>query len=341
MRIIDANKIKYAVLENILPKFNDKNKLIIHIDLNSILRSILSPTVIISASDKITQESAVSSIINMIAHYREYFIRQNIVTHFFLYYNKDIKKNKDILEYGNKYYNKINGSSIDFFDKYTFITNVLKSVQDIIKYIPKAYYIEDDNNENYVNALYFLNQKDYNLIISKDILWYQLVNSDNTILLRPKRDDSYIINKGNIFDYELKSYKKYYKDLKNISILLASHGVKSRGLTRFKHDKEVKENIDTSITYGDFSISLFDIEDKEELIQRFRLVDAKYQLSIITQIESSKLDEQLIDKYNYKFLRDLNKIYKKDNLLQLEELVVGVGGATNVKRKLEWSSGQC
>nr|DAM95865.1 MAG TPA: hypothetical protein [Caudoviricetes sp.] len=201
-----SNYVKYDVLDNLIHTHyqNSKaNNLNIYIDIMSMLTDIiLDERLIYTIDDKAV---FASTIINMCMHYKRFFLRKNVQCEFFLIFgtNTPAINNSLVYKYNAKFKYLY---SISRFKRY--IEMNMKLLEYIVQFIPSIYYFDAKDNETsafikYVME-YFGTPEDYeNLIISKDILSFQLV-SDTCKVLRPKKykgvDSSYIVDIYNIWN---------------------------------------------------------------------------------------------------------------------------------------------
>lgn len=177
-----------------------------------------------------------AGIINMAAHYRNYFrTRHNTTTN--IYIVSSFNNNRYMTAMNPEY-----KSAIDFNCKAQtdYIINNIKVLEVIVPYLPNIYFKHYDNAVtaaaimdimNYNQTC--LNNMNPNLILSKDLVVYQLANNkkSKTIIIRPKKkytqtyegyesqDASYIINKNNLMEvYVRESMPKTGEEVLRIRI---------------------------------------------------------------------------------------------------------------------------
>lgn len=343
MLVVDINKIKYKVLDEIIPRVpRSFHTINFHIDLNSLLRIILAPTVSVTSSQPAQKVSLASSIINIVAHYREYYYRQGKLTKFYLYYNDRVPSVPSELlpEYGEKYFAKLSGNSPEFMGKINYINDNLDKVEEVIQYVQNVYILRDISTVDGFAFAHYTMQKNEskqegNIILTKDPIWYQLLSNPRTFVIYPKRDESFVIDQSNIFD---NSYKKH-KDLTRHCYLsvMCLEGVKTRNIPKIKNYKDV---LDYAKTKSHVPQLMSRDESFPDFKVRLKSLSASYQSLKLSFIEKSKIDQQLSDRYSYDKLRDFNdnEFKHPDNILLLEELVRGDGGLDNDKYSFEWKS---
>lgn len=348
---INIHKLKYRVLEDIIPEFPSKfNTMNIVIDLNSLIRRLFAPNnpVVITAPQH--EVSLAASIINLVAHYREYFFRKELFTKFYLIYNYDVPKNSEeyYKNYGHSYYRKISGKSPTTSDIANYVTRNISLAQDVLRYVNDANIINMNEVDQCVIAKYLLDNKaednHINMIMSTDDLWFQLLNIPKTMVLYPKRDDSMIFLKGGIGGIA-KSLARFKLNENATSLYHCVKGIKTRGIPGMDDANEILKEI-SRVGYNRITLNIDMFLDstnlggdiKDEISKRFKAIDAFYQEAKISIIQADKIEKQLIDKYSYNKLREFNNtIFKHpDNVLYLEELVKGDGGVLNERYRIDW-----
>lgn len=311
-------KIKYSVLDKLdIKKINS-----FHIDINSVISSLFR----LKDLDDIKQNfdctfSIASSILNLAAHFRAYFIKRGWDVKIYLYYDE-----KNIKEHPlNK-----------------FLFKALEFVKIISSYIPKLYFINDENNISLMK--YFIDQDKKVLIFTKNLVYYQFIRNNVTIL-RPARDDSYIVTKDNIFNKISNTDKEYSISIELITAILSISGVNDyKGIPKMGIKKTVKlfqKAIDDKKIinhyYPVMSVILdelgFGYEHGRDVINAFASIEYKQQ----TVKNIDKLSEKyIIDKFSKRDIQELNtKYFTGFNSLMLQELLLQPKQSNN-KNKIDW-----
>lgn len=223
--LIYSHYIKYDHLINVIlnefrntPEANCTH-INLFIDVYSIIKTFYRRSDFIINEEQ--KYALASGIINMAAHYREYFrSRHNTKTDIFII--SSFNDNRFTRETCSEY-----KPSIDFNrDEVTdYIVENIKILDAIVPYLPNIYFKHYDTTTTGVAILDIINynhshgNNDPNIILSKDIVNYQLVNvnSSKTIILRAKKkmvekyngldteDHSFIINRNNLLKVFLDS----------------------------------------------------------------------------------------------------------------------------------------
>lgn len=314
------------------------NTIDIYIDLYDILKSLYIMDVKINKKFII-----VSSIINLIAHYREYFwSRHRLYTRIFLVYANNTSNNQKqfVPNFGNDYFNTKNYIKIT-----SFIDSQLELVKILTAYINDAYYIRRISHfSNFVYNNIAKNNFNYSLIISKDKYNYQLpaLNS-NIIIFKPKKyngnDISYFINKNNVYDC---LYSKCSKNTINtlhelnselLSLILSLNGlpkylysiININSAIKLIHDSIIKNKIingyNSDIKYVANNLNgLSNYIDPVSLEYRFNAIDLVFQNKIYNSTPESHDMKWYINLKDPETVKNINNKYFIDNPLDLNNL---------------------
>ena len=187
----------------------------VFIDINNIMKSIMYSNCLVYNNYEVA-----CAIVNMIAHYKSFFISGNygVMPEFYLMYCPDyigdieMKRNPDYcLQTRNTIYN-VNNTG-----KRNVLIQNIAMVKLITQYIPNAHFIENNRISTPVmmyNLIESFGDNIPNIVISKDVACNQLPVISNTTILRPKKsktgnpdnpsmDTSYIINSMNAILYTI------------------------------------------------------------------------------------------------------------------------------------------
>jgi hypothetical protein len=356
-KLLNIHRIKFTVLDNLFKDSLTKVKNVnIHIDLHSILASLYEYKnhAELNWHDDKTNMIVSSCIINLAAHYRLFFFKHKIKTFIFFYYGNEKPRNNSYYypEYGYKFFDKYSLDNEDYGPANKEITQNLKLVKIISDYVPYVYYINSKfiepmiacahNIINYVKA-------DKDIIITKDPYWYQCLNFDSAQILRLKRDESYLIDKKNLYEVLLKdsTYETTHVNQELLSIVYSFAGIKTRdvkGLSGYGYTKICKV-LDLAIERGLIKSSYTHIKNildeiykgtnEKELLEIFKAIDMRYQLNELTVAQKEQLTNCIVDKFNKKDILKLNeKIYTGEYSLMIEELFKVEESYTT--KKLKW-----
>lgn len=318
-------KIKYSVLDTL--NINDID--IFHIDLNTILETLFKIKNIFDDGSSYLFTIA-SSIINLVAHFRSYFAKKQNNTTIYLYYSHGKVDNKNLSD------------NID---------DTLSLLSVIVKYIPKVYLIDDKKTDIKLCMNYLIKEDKINYIFTKNKIFFQFVNIKNTFILRPARDDSYIINSKNLYNKLANNDVKYTVSSKLLTAILSFTGVNQykgvKGMGIKKVLKMFQKSIDKNIIVNDYYLNisdlLYDLSCNKEICKIVKDIFEKIDVNLLNVITRNnpyeiEIQNSLVDKFSKKDLQELNtKYFTGFNSLMLQELLLEpTKSKNNKKSKITW-----
>nr|DAK54540.1 MAG TPA: hypothetical protein [Caudoviricetes sp.] len=336
--IINSFNVKYSILDKeVSEKLKEGNRANIYISMESILSYFFTPSIIeYSNSGKIDRiyEWLAPLLINIGAHYRHYFYsRWNVSTNI-IFYDTDFNSTNNITycpEYNNTNLNTIHKQ--ENANIMQFINHNLKSFKEISNYIKDFSYIKLNKTEGGLIPYHIISENSnsdlIHIVITRNLLDFQLINMKNTFILLVNKDKSVIVNKENIYEELLKKDKVIYRPSINISsefitLLLPIVGVKSRSISGFKGcrlantlrkvEKKIKDGMLVNGKMVDFRL-FNDI---------LGLNDDAYKLcNNIYRAISYSFQYKMLDEYQKKTINDMMNIYIPNNqdLMYLNEHV--------------------
>ena len=236
--ILGMYKLKYSVLDS----FSLKNIDAFHINFDSIMKAY---TKYYSTSPELKDTDLTyticSSMLNLVAHYRHYFSKNDMNTCIYMYMSKENKEFEDVSK--------------------------LNSI--ICKYIPKVYFIKTFDSNTNVYMKYLCDRYRNNIILTKNIFDVLLV-SDSTSVIKANKDKSVFYDKNNLYS---KYLKKDYSG--NISYellpIVFSFTEKGSGCKPIKGigpskilkimDKALENNLIVNSKYNSMDEFLLDVKD--------------------------------------------------------------------------------
>lgn len=346
-RLINSSYVRYNKLVEIVAQAfvgSTANEINIYIDLYSILKGLYS-----NRSNYVIEDysSVTSSIINMCAHYREFFrSRYRVESKFFIVYSKNCPYiNKQFYPNYNKN-NEFKMNSNKMVDD--MIKNNLELLETLCPYLPDIHFVQGTFETGVI--IYDLicreevNNRNPHLVITKDVYNYQLVSMrDNITILRPKKsegnDVSYYINKNNLYVEYLKSRKTDYTGIpailspELISLLMTLSSISERNIKSLINIKSALKllnqnieqyrilngyNSDMNNIYNQLNIEKYNI-GITTFDHRFKAIDINFQHSVfINTPECASISlNNLYDPENVKMI---NNKYFKSNPLDLNRL---------------------
>ena len=213
-QLVNMNYVKYDKMIEIVNAAyakSDASTINIYIDMYSIVKSLYSNR----EYDIIDYSTLSACIINMCAHYREFFrTRYRTESNIFIVYSKNTNY------INNQFYPNYNHKNLSMFIANKKVDDMIKSNIELLSilcpYLPDVHFVNGTFETGVI--IYDLICKNElidnspHMVITKDPYNYQLVPSrDNVTILRPKKsngqDNSYYINNSNLLDIYLTERK--------------------------------------------------------------------------------------------------------------------------------------
>lgn len=362
-------KIKYAVLSRLLTRdsstglmslFPNNQDINLFIDINMLLQDIYREDVQSElnnekkGSDSLS--TVLSGILNLTAHYKNYFFNGGKLLNIYLLFSDKIPKfQKEIfdfygIEYGISYYEKYRSSNTeykmvnDLKDKVLGKDNWLKRMCDNI---PNVYYVYCDKFDATMVIKYIHDKRKVpSIILTQNVSHYQLVDDDLCIIHYHSKDRSQIVTKDTIYDalFRDKVYRPKNINHKIFKFIYLMIGSKKLGIppftqklslvktTRLIDDLLSAYTANNNLSYLSFKSILKDflmIQSDDEKMKE--LDDRAFAMigSCLINVESlipniNNLDINLsTDIHNKSYFMNLNN-YLPDHLkIQFESLYLG------------------
>lgn len=346
-QLLNTNYVKYdRMIEIVTRAFagSSADRLNIYIDMYSMIKSLYTNKMY----DINDYSSVTSCVINMCAHYREFFwTRFKVSTSFFIVYSKNAPyiNNQFYPDYNNRNAFAFNSNKkVD-----DMIANNVELLELLCPYLPNIYFIKGTFETGVI--IYDLicrnevKENSPHLVITKDPYNYQLVSMRNNItILRPKKsngqDLSFYINQKNLYRMYMQSRKADYNNFPTelspglISLLMCLTSVKERNiksLLNIRTGLSLISNAVNNLTilngYNSDIQSVtraLDIDTKTSISSvtfehRFKAIDIQFQHLVF--INTPECSEIVINNlYDPDSVRFINNKYFKSNPLDLNRL---------------------
>lgn len=349
--LVNASRIKYAVLDDILKKKRIPNGTInFMIDGYALFERFYSAgyySDLDHVDEGVFVQEFVSAALNTLAHYRRYFAtRLKRPNRIFIIWNQEYPDYQLDLndEYGESYFAKFcyEGGSSERQATNKAIKTALGFLREMVQYFDGIYYINSDGVEDH--AVVRLLMKQYpdavNFLFTKNDIWLQFC-SNRTFIIRPNRDKSRLITGNNIGKYIFRKtkYTTNNIDPDNIRHILSVAGVKSRDISPVGGYRiaTICKGIDKLVDKGTYLDNMnfrrfmnelntvlkkpyLDSEiDKAEA--NFRCIDAKHALLGVPKGKWKKILQSRIDLYDMKGLVELNEAMSDaDDVIKIMDL---------------------
>lgn len=347
-------KLRYAEYDESITSLNilkETDKVSVFINLETVWKYLstikdLERKLFIDRDFKVTM---IADIINLAAHYKEFFKNNGLNTKVFLYttdFNSQIYEFKESQyneDYRSYYLNKYNTNPKFVLLTEALVKEILPQVKTICDFIPDVYYISSLNIDSSLIPLIFAEKYPdrKNFIVSGDkyetqyifepAFTHHLFLRNSKVRTLSCRIEEYLktICKTEIVDIE----KELYKNRSFYLLLLSCIGDKYRsiegvsGIGLKTLTKLIIEGINSRIITKDTkSIDLlceiFNDENKNEIRQNFLALDLKNSFSLLLDGEKKEIISQAIDRSDLNSLLKLNKTIFNDTVqLRIESLL--------------------
>lgn len=335
---------KLAQLINANFKNSNVTKLTMFVDVYDILLH-LKHYIINRDQNTITSRYFIASqIINICAHYREFFRRYyHVDTEFYLVYSDITSAESNELFYKN-FKKELLRDNESF---YSLVNDNINMLKIICKYIPNVFYIESYNIEFATTVTDIMISNSVNtisIILTKDYYSYQLVRP-SIYILRPKKnrseDNSILIGTSNVaYEYlnEITTSKiRIPIAYSQLSILMSLYKVPNRNIKQlvsisrlsklYSNPEILSYNSGRRVADIEFMANEFNKYlgqppiDPYELMYRFKAIDSIISYQSITSNRAVLISyEGYVNLYDVKFVHQMQETYFKYTPLDLEVL---------------------
>lgn len=338
-KIVNMNKIKFNILDEIIPPYMKNTTINICINLNTILNYLYTEKNIAAynALNTVVSNTAISvELVNLFIHYREFFFkRRNCSTRIFVYYfNKEVSKSFD--GYFKDELETISEDNPKSAVMNQLINLNLKLVNEILYYIDDMYFIKSDGIEPSLIPYYILKKlnnksdKTYNLVLSRDKFDRQMLLLERTCLLNLNGKKTKLLKYRDIYDniHKRNVHPLFYP------ILLSFNGLNNRNIDRIEKFsfKKVAKQIETLNELGlDVKPNirkicrLIECDNYDKVLDNYYTCDLERMYNNISNLEKQIITGNLINRHDNQSLMALNNsvIYMNNNI-KLVEAFMGV-----------------
>lgn len=353
--IFNLYKIKYNKMNELLsmdiaPVFDPKKPVNVYISLDKLFKDLMKKPI----DEKVRSEmddrkifEPIANLLNLAAHYRNFFTKNKLYSRIILFGSVPDKYDNLVNRLLCEDYRK-NLEGVFNQPEHLYIKNLLCEsmpfAKTIVEYIEDVHLVITNEIEPSLVPRILMDtiNDGVNIIITKDPYEYQYVNYDFTIL-RPKKEKSYLINKGNLMDV----LKKENECLNTNSVhpsfypfILSLLGDRFRNISKIKKvglstilkticDAQSKDLIGTH----DVNISLLSTIINPTYVHRvdnnFSIIDLETQFRTTVGVRSYDILQQINNKFDNTSLRLINDRYFTEYPIYLIELTEAIG----IKRK--------
>lgn len=351
-KILNSKKIRYEILNDLLPKFPSSiDTVTIYIDVLSVYNNLYNPRVLEDVSVFNNRDKFIlsSSLINMAAHFRNYFAtRKQMYTNIVFFYSFQ-KSKREVSMYPDfklDYYAKRITNEDTYRNMNKLFKDNLKLCKIISDYLPHVYFVNTKNVNPFIVPYHFIKDQlpnEVGIIYSNDKL--QMLNcletGKGTMLMTAGFGDVKLYNELDLIDYYAK--KEDMDDVINPQLLpyiYAISGYKKYNITGLKgygevktlklFQKLIKDGHISNIYYSDSDLFMKDITASGKFNdEQLSIIDRNIKLLNPTLIYDSISPADMLsafetnDLQDIQSLIDINNTYYEFYPLQLEELLIG------------------
>lgn len=361
--IFNLFKVRYICMTELFKKLELKNVNTVNffINLESVYKGLhrdsFEQLLSTCTKDEINNnyKCFISNIINLAAHYRQYFTRARVTSNI-IFYCTDLKADPNMMtnHIYNKRYRKDFMNSYVYGDRYEITNGMINEgityAKTICDYIDRVFLITSPIVEASVIPYLLKNNQrlkpDLNIILTKDNYDLQYVNH-KCIILWPNKDESIILTKSNIMSF-LRYKNEMDEDKVRVNLstslipfILSVLGDKKRGMEKvsgigFKKlykgleslylDDFISDEVSSSmsleslLTLVKSSKGFREINVKETIGNNYYCTDLERQNSILNQTSKMLIEDQIVNKYDNNNLKKLNDKVFNEYPFQLQEL---------------------
>lgn len=362
--IFNMFKVRYAKLDEIISKnctvLTPQSKINLFINLEPIMRKLASSDVDlylkVKKEDKV--QEMISSIVNLAAHYRKFFSNNKLYSEVYMYMGYPFNTHYKNRGYDEKY-------RTTYEHKYTkdpkqmILGHVLDSVipftKVILEYIKGVYFIESGDVEPSVIPHLILQENPsnhVNFMLTTERYDYQYTQ-DDFYIIRPKRDNSYMVTKENVIRM-MKLEDKIVNDIdlpaNFVPFILSILGDKNRDISKISRvglssiikliDHGINQNlINRNVDNINLLIDIIKGEAKSQVLTNYYLTDVHSQYNTLNLKHRYSITSQIVDKFDNVSLRKINEEHFGLYPMYIEEITHATSLLTTTRRKHVFEEG--
>lgn len=346
--LINSARIKYAVLDNLFSKVNIPNSEInFYMDGYYVFHKLYKSDYLVDIyKTDIDQfiKDAVVAVLNTVAHYRRYFAtRMHKSNRIFIVFNRKKPSYQSILikDYGRRYYEKLYPTHFQYGAINMIIEQALGLLENICQYIDDVFIVDNRKVEDHV-AVAFLEKQyvtGFNIYYTRNEL--MSVNLDNkSMILYPKRDESYLLTVENYFQnfFGKVKYKPTFMTAEYAAYYFALSGVKSKSIPGTCVNGAVKgakiidsmiedDTIDIHTSVNGFVYMLpkylgreLTAEETKSVTSLYKAINIRANLAAMSSASKTRMLNSLVNLYDQTGLEELNNMLDSDDVLNLTDL---------------------
>jgi len=325
------------------------NTMNVFINLDDILHKLHKPLTNneFQAAGKNSSKQLISNILNVISHYRLWFVNKGIKCRMFVFYTASYKANFRNEIYIPRYRKKFREYNDELNTKFFYINTSFQVSNNLLsvmgRYLEDIYIINTKLIEPSVFPFYIASegkfQSDWNVIISRDLYDLQYSYMDRWSYLYPKGNYSQFINKSNLWEFLRDANKVgditiHPYDASAYVFVLAVIGDTWRNIPRLKrigwktmfkileavyNEIQAYDRDISTVTYENMMLSslVSNKTDVDSINRNLEAVSVKLQYEKIGEIDRTAFDIQMEDIPDINSFQEMNKLYFNDYPINL------------------------
>ena len=285
-----------------------------------------------------------ASILNLVANYRMYFLKEKCVPKIYLYHTSLNKTTQQMYVY-NKYYRNY------YFNRYlqnpqfrdvgkVMVDTVIPDIKLILSYVQNCYFVESDTYDgSIIPSIITKPTQDPAVIITADVFdtMYLFNPSFQVLYIKSRYPElllassieecvRYIIKEEDVFDLALFNAELYYRLLISVKGSQIRNIKSARSFGYGKFIKAIKAGIDKQIVLKDFSaissiIEIFPEKYRDDIRSAFLCSGIDTQYDMLSKSDIDKVFDQLIDRIDPESIEALNNQRFLDFPINIQGLI--------------------
>lgn len=328
-------------------RLNPGDHINIFINLECVLRNLFMQKGLTDLVSSFKQKVVIeleSAILNLMASYRSYFIKEKCIPKMYFYFT-DLSGSQQEMSVYNKFYRNYYQNKYmqdPHFSKMgeCMQSIILPEVKLITAYIPDCYFITSKTfDASVIPQVISEITGDKNVIITGDLFDTLYMLDPNFMVIYIKRRYSHfsvtssieetiqtIVKNESMFDLGIFHSEMYYR------LLLSIHGSKIRniksakGFGYGKFMRILKDGVNKGIILKDFGsidsiIEMFPIQYRDDIKTAFQCTSIDMQRSLLNDTDIDEIKNQIVDKEDRKSLETLNNRRFLESPINLQALL--------------------
>jgi len=346
-KILNAKKIRYEILNSLFTKIpKNITTVTMYIDVFSIINNLYNPSILENISAFNDEKSFIfsSNLINLAAHFRNYFAtRKQLYTNFVFFYSTE-KSEKELEiypDYREEFYKKRLDNNSEFILMNKLIKSNLNLCEILTNYLPHIYFVNTKEINPNLAPYHFIGCQESDemaIIYSNDkVQMLNCLQNKNTYLLTSSYGNVNLYSQNDLIELFCKK-DEFTLNPQLLPYLYSFSGHKKYSIEGCKGYAELKtcklfkklldENVISNINYKEPSIFLNEIKSSITP-EQYHILERNISLFHVPTMYMSLSDSEILSTFTVKDLQDMKSLvdinaeYYEKYPLHLEELMLG------------------